>query len=74
MTVLLSHTPVLFLIGIHSKKKTFLQKEGKTLYVTKTRPFNIMALFMAVIKEKFQMKKNVIFLLFLLDAEIVDTR
>ena len=33
-----------------------------------------MALFMAAKNEKFQMKKNVIFLLFLLETEIMGTR
>ena len=41
---------------------------------TKTRPFNIMALFRRQKNEKFQMKKKVTFLLFLLETDIVGTR
>ena len=43
------------------------------LFVTKPRPFNIMAHFMAAKKKSFR-RKNVIVLLFLLKTEIVGTR
>ena len=48
---------------------------SKPVYITKTRPFNIMALFYGSKNEKFQMKKKMwSFLLFLVETEIVGTR